>query len=74
MTAVSVYSPLVDWTIRRFNSLSEADEADAEYYSQLTPQQRLEILFQIIAMHRDSLDEDSQRFERVYRVTERERS
>ena len=63
----------MDSTIQRFDSLSEADEAEAEYYARLTPEQRLEILFELIAMHTDSIDEDSQRLERVYRVTELER-
>jgi hypothetical protein len=64
----------VDSTIQRFDSLSQADDADTKYYAGLTPEQRLEVLFELIAMQRDSLDENSQRFERVYRVTELERS
>ena len=63
----------MDLTIQRFDNLFDADEAEAEYYARLTPEERLSILFELIAMHRDSLDENSQRFERVYRVDELER-
>ena len=66
------YSRRVDSAIRRFDSFDEADEADVEYYALLTPQERLEILFDLSAMFRDTLSENSERFERVYRVVELE--
>ena len=68
------YSRFMDSTIQRFDSLSEADQAESDYYARLTPEQRLEILFELIATHQDSIGEDSQRLERVYRVAELERS
>ena len=64
----------MDLTIRRFNSLSDADSAEAEYYASLTPEERLNILFELIEMHRRSQDEDSEGFERIYRVDELSRS
>ncbi len=64
----------MDSSIRRFETLSEADSAEAEYYAALTPEERLNILLELIAMTRSDQDEDSQRFERVYRVVELSRS
>lgn len=63
----------MDSTVRRFNSFAEADEAEADYYAQLTPAQRLEILFDLIATYRDTHGETSERLERIYRVDELER-
>ena len=63
----------MDPEIRRYNSLAEADAADTEYYASLTPQQRLELLFELIEMYRSTHDEDSERLERVYCVDELER-
>ena len=62
----------MDSTVRRFDSLSQADDADVEYYASLTPRERLEILFELIATYRGPHDENSQGFERVYRVDELE--
>lgn len=51
-----------------FNSFEAADRADDEYYASLTPQERVNILLDMIAAYRESLGEAGQRFERVYRV------
>ena len=56
--------------IRRFNSFAEADMAETEYYISLKPEQRLEILLELIEMHRSTRSENSGRLERVYRVVE----
>jgi hypothetical protein len=61
----------MDLTIRRFESLAEADSAEVEYYASLTPGDRLNILFDLVE---SGQDEDSERFERVYRVDELSRS
>jgi len=63
----------MDSMIRRYDSLAEADAAEAEYYASLAPQERLEILFELIEMYRTTHGEDSERLERVYRVDELER-
>ena len=55
---------------RVFSSFADADEAELQYYADLTPDERVEILLEIIRRHRESLGEPAQRFERVYRVTE----
>ena len=63
----------MDSSIRRFDSLSEADAAETEYYASLTPAERLEILFELVEMYRSTHREDSERLERVYCVDELER-
>ena len=64
----------MDFSIRRFESLSDADSAEAEYYASLTPEERLNILLELIEMYRSDQGEDPQGFERVYRVDELSRS
>jgi hypothetical protein len=60
----------MDKVLRAFRSFDEADRADEQYYAALTPQERVEILLDLIAKHRESLGEAAERFERVYRVVE----
>ena len=57
-------------TIRIFNSHAEAEAADIEYYRSLTPQQRLEILCQLVADFEAGFSETERRLQRVYRVTQ----
>ena len=56
--------------VKVFSSFEEEEKATREYYLSLTPQQRLDILFELIERSRDPNDEASQRFERVYRVVQ----
>ena len=51
---------------RKFSSFAESDQADREYYRSLTPKQRLDILFELVA--RAQTDETGQEFARVYRI------
>jgi hypothetical protein len=53
---------------RVFTSFEAAEEADAEFYAGLTPEECLEIQLDIIAAYRESMGEAAQRFERVCRV------
>ncbi len=53
-----------------FGSFDEAERADDLYYASLTPKQRLEILFEMIAQYREGLSETEQRLERVCRITQ----
>jgi hypothetical protein len=57
----------VEKTFRKFKSHADSQRADAEYYRSLSPQQRIEILLELIA--RGTPDETEPRFARVYRVT-----
>jgi hypothetical protein len=56
-----------------FASLHEAEEADHAFYASLSPQERLDILLELVARARESSGETCQRLERVYRVIERPR-
>jgi hypothetical protein len=56
--------------IKQFDSLAASDEADREYYRSLTPEERLEILFELIAREAEARGEAEQRLARVYRITE----
>ena len=44
----------MDRVVARFRSFQEADEADRLYYRQMTPEQRLDILLETIALYRES--------------------
>lgn len=54
--------------VRKFHSFEEADQPDREYYRSLTPQEWLDILLDLIAQTRESLDEEGQRFHREWRI------
>jgi hypothetical protein len=56
--------------VRVFSSFDAAERADDEFYASLTPQQRLDILLDMIAAYRESTGEASEGFARVYRVVE----
>ena len=55
-------------TVVKFSSHQEAERATREYYRSLTPQQRLDILLELIEASRREGDAASERFERVYRI------
>jgi hypothetical protein len=55
-------------TVAKFSSFREAEQAEREYYRSLTPQQRLDIVFELIESSRKEGDAASERFERVYRI------
>lgn len=54
-----------------FRSHAEADRAEADYYASLNPIERVEMLLELVARHRESLGEAASRFERVCTVVER---
>jgi hypothetical protein len=56
----------VEKVIRISRSFAEADKADFEYYQSLTPEQRLDILGELISLAQP--DETKQRLKRVCRV------
>ena len=53
----------VEKTVAKFRSFEEAEQADREFYRNLTPQERLDILLELLN------HAPEQRLERVYRVT-----
>jgi len=60
--------------LRVFRGFEAADRADDEYYAALAPEERLEILLDLVAAYRESTGEASTRLERVCRVIELSRS
>lgn len=56
--------------VNKFDNSADARRANRHYYLSLTPQQRLDILLDLIAAYRDSQDEAARGFTRVYRITE----
>lgn len=53
-----------------FRSFDDADEADDEFYAELTPNERLDILLELVERHRSALGEASSRLERVHHIVE----
>jgi hypothetical protein len=51
-----------------FYSFEDAERADAEHYASLSPQQRLDLLLDLIARYRRSLGKTAKRFKRVHRI------
>ncbi len=56
--------------IHKFASFADADRAEKDYYASLTPQQRLDLLLELVARNREHLGEAGERCARVYRVTQ----
>lgn len=61
---------LMDRVVKVLRSFEEADEADDQFYAELAPQERLEMLLELIDRHRSELGETASRLARVYRITE----
>jgi hypothetical protein len=60
---------VVEKVVRKFNSFQEADEATLNYYASLTPEQRLQLLLDLI-MPEDPNEGTIQRSVRIYPLTE----
>jgi hypothetical protein len=58
----------VDKTVRKFHSHAAAEQADIEYYRSLTPQQRLDLLLDLIGQSTSHAAE--QGFARVYQISQ----
>ena len=59
--------------IQKFRTFQEADDATREYYRRLSPEERLEILFQLRAMAHKETDAPSGGLARVYRIAQLKR-
>jgi len=59
---------ILDRTVAKFSSHEQAAKADLEYYRSLTPQQRVDILFDLMENLRKEGGAAAERFERVYRI------
>ncbi len=60
----------MDRILRTFDQFADADEADWQFYESLSPQERLNMLLEIIAQTVESSGEATERLERIYRVIE----
>ncbi|HTV48801.1 MAG TPA: hypothetical protein VMG59_10205 [Phycisphaerae bacterium] len=58
--------------VRKFRSHAQAEAADRAYYKSLTPEQRLDILLDIVNSQRSN-DENSRRLARIHTVIKRPR-
>lgn len=58
----------VERRVRKFLSHAAADAADKEYYASLTPDERLAILFELMARGTDASE---RRLKRVFRIVNR---
>ena len=54
--------------VKKFSSFAEAEESDRQFYRGLTPDERLQILFELV---RRGQDEAEPRLERVCRIVKR---
>jgi hypothetical protein len=53
-----------------FRSFEDANQADDQFYAELSPEDRLEMLLELIERHRSALGEAANRFERVHQFVE----
>ena len=61
-------------TLRTYSSFQEAEDADRAFCASLSPQERLDLLLDLVVCHREFMGEAAERLERVYRVAELTRS
>ena len=59
--------------VAKFRTFHEAEAATRDYYRRLSPEERLEILFQLRAMANQESDATSGRLARVYRIAKLQR-
>ncbi len=56
--------------VAKFRTFDEAEAATRNYYRRLSPEARLEILFQLVEMARKEADAASRGLARVHRIAE----
>jgi len=61
---------MVERVAQVFASFDAADQADDQFYADLTPQERLDLLLELVERHRSALGASAERFERVHRIVE----
>ncbi|MGH9444652.1 MAG: hypothetical protein ACRD3O_02810 [Terriglobia bacterium] len=60
--------------VAKFQTFREAEEATRDYYRQLSPAERLEILFRLRALAHKKNDASPGRLAHVYRIAELKQS
>ncbi len=63
--------PPMEKIVRVFHGFPSSEEADRQYYLSLSPEQRLDLLLELVQQGQP--DETEQGFERVYRITQLQR-
>lgn len=63
-------SLFVERVVQMFGSFEDAETADDRFYADLTPEERLDTLLELIDRHRSALGEAASRLERVHRIIE----
>jgi hypothetical protein len=53
-----------------FHSFEDADRADDQFYADLTPEERLDVLLELVERYRSTLGETANRLERVHSIVE----
>ena len=56
--------------LRTFDKFEDAEKSDDEFYASLTPQERLDILLEIVNQQLEISGEAAKGLERIYRVIE----
>ena len=62
------YNRGMERVVRIFNSHAEANAADREFYRRLTPQQRVDMLLELVAANLEETGQADVEFKRVYRI------
>lgn len=60
----------MDRKVAVFTSFADAARAEDEYYASLSPEERVDVLLDMVRQYREALGETADRFERVHRVVE----
>jgi hypothetical protein len=60
----------VDRFLRTYQDPAQADEADRQYYASLSPQERLDMVVELVDRYLSTYGEAAKRFERVHRIDE----
>jgi len=60
--------------VRVFRSFEESERADDDFYASLTPQQRVDLLLELVAAWREESGDAAQGLARVHRIAELSRS
>jgi hypothetical protein len=64
---------VVQPVVAKFRTFDEAETASREYYRRLSPEERLEILFQLVEMVREESDAAHRGPAHVYRIAQLKR-
>ena len=56
--------------VAKFDSFEECERADRQFYLSLSPQERVDMLLDLIARHVEALGETGKGLARVHRVVE----